>query len=242
MFFLAIGSCLLSHTVHALTVALDIGHSLDHPGATSARGMPEFQFNQALANTVKPVLERLGFAVLMIGDHGDMTDLRIRTRLAKSADFFLSLHHDSVQPQYLTGWIHNGVQHAYSDLFSGFSVFVSRANPQPKISLLCASKIGQSLRHRGFKTTDHHAKAVSGENHQFADRLNGVYYFDGLLVLKTASQPAVLLESGIIVNRADELKLQDAATRNSIAESVGDALDNCLYPIRQRVENRKIIR
>jgi N-acetylmuramoyl-L-alanine amidase len=71
---------------------------------------------------------------------------------------------------------------------------------------------------------------VQGENRQFADRLNGVYYFDDLLVLKTASQPAALLESGIIVNRTDELKLQDAATRNSIAEALGDALHNCLQP------------
>ena len=69
---------------------------------------------------------------------------------------------------------------------------------------------------------------MRGENRQFADRLNGVYYFDDLLVLKTAAKPAVLLESGIIVNRADELKLQDASTRHTIAEAVGDALDKCL--------------
>ncbi len=228
MLFLAIGSCLLSHTAIALTVALDVGHSFAHPGATSARGMPEFQFNLALAKTMKPVLEGLGLTVLMIGGHGDMTELRARTRLANGADFFLSLHHDSVQAQYLSWWTHKGERHAYSDLYSGFSVFVSRSNPQPKTSLLCASKIGENLRQRGFKTTDHHANAVPGENRQFADRLNGVYYFDDLLVLKTASQPAVLLESGIIVNRADELKLQDTATRNAIAEAVGGALVNCL--------------
>ena len=229
-FFLAIGACLPSQAALALTVALDVGHSLAYPGAVSARGIPEFQFNLALADTVKPVLERLGFTVLMIGDHGEMTDLRVRTRSAKNADFFLSLHHDSVQPQYLSWWSPEGKRQAYSDLFSGFSLFVSRANPQPKTSLLCASQIGESLRHRGFTPTDHHAEAVRGENRQFADWLNGAYYFDDLLVLKTAVQPAVLLESGIIVNRADELKLQDAATRNTIAEAVGDALLNCLRP------------
>ena len=229
-FFLVLGLCLFSQITFALTVALDVGHSLSHPGVTSARGISEFQFNLALANTVKPVLERLGFTVLMIGDHGDMTDLLVRTRSAKKADFFLSLHHDSVQPQYLSWWSPEGKQQAYSDLFSGFSIFVSRSNPQPEASLLCASRIGESLRQRGFKATDHHAKAVRGENRQFADWLNGVYYFDDLLVLKTAAKPAVLLESGIIVNRADELKLQDAATRKTIAEAVGGALDKCLQP------------
>lgn len=228
--FLAIGACLLSQGAFALTVALDVGHSLVYPGATSARGMPEFQFNLALASAVKPVLERLGFTVMMIGDQGDMTDLRVRTQSAQNADFFLSLHHDSVQPQYLSWWSSKGKRQAYSDHFSGFSLFVSRDNPHPQTSLLCASGIGERLRYKGFKPTGHHAEAVLGENRQFADWLNGVYYFDDLIVLKTASQPAALLESGIIVNRADELNLQDAATRNAIAEAVGDALNKCLQP------------
>jgi N-acetylmuramoyl-L-alanine amidase len=229
-FFLAIGVLLLSQRAFALTVALDVGHSLAYPGAISARGMPEFQFNLALASAVKPVLERLGFTVLIIGGKGDMTDLRARTQSAKNADFFLSLHHDSVQPQYLSWWTPKGKRRAYSDLFSGFSLFVSRVNPHPEISLLCASGIGERLRYKGFKPTGHHAEAVRGENRQFADWLNGVCYFDDLIVLKTASQPAVLLESGIIVNRADELELLDAATRNIIAEAVGDALNKCLHP------------
>lgn len=227
-FFLAIGAFFLPQGAFALTVALDVGHSLAYPGATSARGMPEFQFNLALANAVKPVLERLGFTVLMIGDKGDMTDLRVRTQSAQNADFFLSLHHDSVQPQYLSWWMPKAKRQAYSDLFSGFSLFVSRANPHLETSLLCASGIGGRLRYKGFKPTGHHAEAVRGENRQFADWLNAVYYFDDLIVLKTASQPAALLESGIIVNRADELELLDAATRNAIAEAVGDALNKCL--------------
>src|SRR5665811_1493919 len=109
-FFLVLGACLLSQATFALTIALDVGHSLAHSGATSARGMPEFQFNLALANTVKPVLERLGFTVLMIGEHGDMTDLLVRAQSANNADFFLSLHHDSVQAQYLSWWSPNGTQ------------------------------------------------------------------------------------------------------------------------------------
>ncbi|MDD2658642.1 MAG: N-acetylmuramoyl-L-alanine amidase [Methylococcales bacterium] len=221
---------MLSQWAFALTVALDVGHSLANPGAASARGMPEFQFNLTLANAVKPILERKGFAVQIIGGKGDMTDLRARTLAAKNADFFLSLHHDSVQPQYLSWWSPKGKRQAYSDLFSGFSLFVSRANPHPETSLFCASGIGERLRYKGFKPTGHHADSVRGENRQFADWLNGVYYFDDLLVLKTAYQPAVLLESGIIVNRADELKLLDAAIRNNIAEALGDALNKCLQP------------
>jgi N-acetylmuramoyl-L-alanine amidase len=228
-FFLTVRLDLFSQSVFALTVALDVGHTTVNPGAINARGISEYQFTLALANTIKPVLERVGFNVIMINDHGDMPDLRVRTQSARNADLFLSLHHDSVQPQYLSRWNPTGKQQqAYSDRFSGFSVFVSRLNPQPKVSLDCASQIGESLRQKGFKPTLHHAEAVHGENRQFADRLNGVYYFDDLLVLKTASQPAVLLESGIILNREDELKLQDPETRKAIAEAVSDALVSCL--------------
>jgi N-acetylmuramoyl-L-alanine amidase len=142
------------------------------------------------------------------------------------------LHHDSVQPKYLSQWYPKGTRQAYSNLFSGFSVFVSRLNPQPKISLLCASKIGESLRKKGFRSTEHHAEAIIGESRKFADRLNGVYYYDDLLVLKTASQAAVLLESGIILNRNDEFKLQNPITRRAIADAIAHALDICLHPER----------
>ena len=44
-----------------VVAVLDIGHSLDAPGATSARGVPEYQFNLLLAEEVQKVLDS-GFA------------------------------------------------------------------------------------------------------------------------------------------------------------------------------------
>ena len=71
-----------------LTIALDVGHYLAHPGATSARGVPEFVFNQALAGVVQDALTKQGFGVRMIGAQGDMHDLRARTRAARRDRFF----------------------------------------------------------------------------------------------------------------------------------------------------------
>ena len=212
----------------ALTIALDVGHSLAHPGATSARGVPEFAFNQALALVVRHMLEQQGLQVQVIGAKGDMHDLRARTHVAAGADFFLSLHHDSVQPQYLEAWIPAGTPHRFSDHFSGFSLFVSRANPGLSTSLACASQLGAALRHAGFTPSTHHAEPIPGESRPFADRLNGVHYFDNLVVLKTATQPALLLEAGIIVNRTDELALQQPAVREKIAAAIASVLDTCL--------------
>jgi len=212
----------------ALTVALDVGHSLARPGAMSARGVPEFAFNRALAVVVQQALEKQGFQVRLIGAQGDMRDLRARTRAAVGADIFLSLHHDSVQPHYLETWVPEGVPHRFSDRFSGFSLFVSRSNPALSASLACASQLGTALRHAGFMPSEHHAEPIRGENRPFADRANGVHYFDDLIVLKTAMQPALLLEAGIIVNRTDEVSLQDPATREKIAGAITTALQACL--------------
>jgi N-acetylmuramoyl-L-alanine amidase len=209
-------------------VALDVGHSLKRPGATSARGVPEFAFNQALAAPVADALRDQGYAPRLIGVDGNMNDLRGRTSRAQGAAFFLSIHHDSVQPHYLGSWMVDGVRRAYSDRFSGFSLFVSRANPDPKQSLDCAVAIGARLRQAGFRPSLHHAEPISGENRPLADRENGVYFFDDLVVLKTAAMPAVLIEAGIIVNRQDEFRLQENKTRQTIAQAIAQGLAACL--------------
>jgi N-acetylmuramoyl-L-alanine amidase len=211
-------------------VALDVGHSLKRPGATSARGLPEFAFNQALATPVVDALREQGYAPRLIGVDGNMNDLRGRTSRAHGAAFFLSIHHDSVQPHYLDRWMVDGVSRAYSDRFSGFSLFVSRANPDSKQSLDCAVAIGAQMRRAGFTPSLHHAEPISGENRPLADPENGVYFFDDLVVLKTATMPAVLIEAGIIVNRWDELRLQENKTRHAIAQAIAQGLAACLTP------------
>jgi N-acetylmuramoyl-L-alanine amidase len=54
-----------------------------------------------------------------------------------------------------------------------------------------------------------------------------VYYFDKLAVLKSATMPAVLLESGVIVNRDEELTLSKPETRQAIAKAVAEGLASC---------------
>ena len=79
----------------------------------------------------------------------------------------------------------------------------------------------------GLAFTTHHAERIPGENREWADRNAGVYYFDNLAVLKTAKSPAVLLEAGVIVNRADERTLQEPAMRSAIAGAVVRGLADC---------------
>ena len=138
------------------------------------------------------------------------------------------MHHDSVQPHYLEEWTHEGETRRFSDRFAGFSLFVSRRNPDVGASLACASAIGAAMRGAGFAPSLYHAEPIKGESKPFADRTNGVHYYDNLVVLHSATQPAVLFEAGVIVNRAEELALRAPGTHGRIAEAVADGVRSCL--------------
>ena len=211
-------------------IGIDVGHSLSRPGTTSARGEPEFAFNRGLALVVERALRQRGFRTILIGEQGDFDKLTDRTAAAEAAGatFFLSVHHDSVQPQYLEQRIIDGRERKYSDRFSGFSLFVSRNNPAPEESAACARAIGRELRRAGYAPSLHHAEPIRGENRPLADATNGIYYFDDLIVLKTAAMPAVLFEAGIIVNSEDELLLREPSTRQRLAAAITQAVQDCL--------------
>lgn len=227
---LALAACAQTPPMSPSVIAVDVGHSKDHPGAISARGVPEFEFNSVLAQDVANALSRTGMTVVLIGGDGDMNDLKKRTAQARAAraGFFLSIHHDSVKEPYLQPWEWNGAAHRYADApFSGFGLFVSRKNPHLLESLRCASAIGYRLEQAGFRHSTYHADRVMGESREWADEQNGVYYYDDLVVLKTAKQPAVLLEAGVIVNRADETALASGDTQAKMAHAITEGLRAC---------------
>lgn len=214
--------------VYAAPVAVDVGHYLERPGATSAYGLAEFEYNQSLAAVLAARLTADGVPVRLIGWRGEMADLRERPRQAEAAGagFFLSVHHDSVPESQLEPWAWNGRALRHADGFAGFSLYVSRLNPRLEDSLACARAIGAALRDAGLPIATHHA-AASGAGLEWADEAQGVYYYDNLVVLKTATVPAVLLEAGVIVNRDEERQLAGAARRALTTDAVARGLRDC---------------
>ena len=214
--------------VAAVPVAVDVGHYLEKPGATSAYGVTEFEYNQTLAAVIAARLERDGVPVRLIGYKGEMADLYARAPQAEAAggQFFLSVHHDSVRAEYQQTWIVDGKEQRYSEYARGFSLFVSRKNPRLAESLACASAIGAALREAGLTPTPHHAEAA-GIGRPWADQTNGVYYYDNLVVLKSSTVPAVLLEAGVIVHPDEALALATPARRALTAEAVAKGLAAC---------------
>ncbi len=219
--------CALAQPVAAASIAIDVGHYPEKPGVISARGRPEFEFNLDLAREIDAALKSRGHTTWLIGADGTMKELWRRQRAARGADLFISVHHDSVQERYLSVWMHDGVERRYSDRFSGFSLFVSRENPDWSKGLRCASMIGAALIKTGFKPSLYHADPVLGENRPFADRDNGVHYYDHLAVLRHATMPALLLEAGVVVNREEETRMSDIKVQKQIAAGVADGIDGC---------------
>lgn len=204
-------------------VAVDVGHTYAAPGATSARGRGEFEFNLALAHALADALRARGVEVTLINADGRIDSLQARPRAADGADFFLSIHHDSVNAFELRPWIWQGRALDYNDDFSGHSLFVSRDNPDTARSILCARVIGARLQRMGFVPTH-----KNGRRRAYAEPTHAVHYYDGLAVLRHARMPAVLFEAGVIKHRDEELLLREPARQARMADGIGSAIAACL--------------
>ena len=207
----------------APVVAVDVGHTLAASGATSARGRSEFEFNRALAREVAAALIHLGIAAHLVNDDGRIASLRDRPKAVPNADFFLSIHHDSVSEHELKPWVWQGEARDYNDEFAGHSLFVSHDNPAPAASLTCASAIGARLQRGGFVPTHKNARRRA-----YADATHAVHWYDNLVVLYRTPLPAVLFEAGVIKNREEELLLRDRARQRRMAAEIATGVAACL--------------
>jgi N-acetylmuramoyl-L-alanine amidase len=231
--WLVIGITLVGRSVPAAVagnnpcrVAIDIGHTESAPGAVSARGVGEFAFNQNIANLLFEKLRQDGVAQAFIIDStGKSLVQRTESASLRNADLLISIHHDSVQPSYLSTWSYHGAVYRYSDRFHGFSLFISNKNPHPDESLSFARDIGSHLLSAGFTPSLHHAERIKGENRELVDRKRGIYLFDDLIILKTAAMPAALLECGIIVNRQEETRLTNKTEQDRLVNALAAGIE-----------------
>lgn len=204
-------------------VAVDIGHTLDAPGAISARGRSELEFNHDLALKVVDALHALGLRTVLVNADGRIESLQARPAGVTQADFFLSIHHDSTNASDLTPWEWMGSAQNFSDRWAGHSMFVSTRNPDLATSLLCGRTIGARLQRAGFVPTDKNARRRA-----YLDAEHAVHAFDNLIVLYRAVQPALLFEAGVIKHRDEELLLRDAARQTRMAGEIASGLKACL--------------
>jgi N-acetylmuramoyl-L-alanine amidase len=210
-------------------IAIDIGHTINSPGATSARGVPEYLFNQNIGTLLHRQLRRdMRFKdSFIINETGDDISLAARAAIAnqRGAHLLVSLHHDSVQPKDLSPWLWQGSILPHCDKFTGYSIFYSEINRRPFNSLIFAVILGSEMLRGGFCPTLHHAEKFTGGDKDLINRTRGIYKYNKLVVLKEANMPAVLFECGIIKNRNEELQLGDAQYQNRLVAALFNAIN-----------------
>jgi N-acetylmuramoyl-L-alanine amidase len=216
-------------------IVLDVGHTAESEGAISARNVAEFVFNLRLARRIEEKLKAEGFAETRLL----LTEGRARSSLVRrvaaannlSADLFLSIHHDSVPNSFLENWEFEGKKSHFSDRFSGYSVFVSRNNPDFKTSFSFAELLAKEMKAQGLQYAQQYSQAIMGRyQHPLLDKETGVYSYDQLIVLRKTRMPAVLLEAGSIINRDEELKMDSPERRDIISSGVTAAVKEFCDP------------
>jgi N-acetylmuramoyl-L-alanine amidase len=216
-------------------IVLDVGHTAESEGAISARNVAEFVFNLRLAKRIEEKLKAEGFAetklLLTEGKARRSLVKRVDTANNLRADLFLSIHHDSVPNKLLEDWEFEGKKRHFSDRFSGYSVFVSRSNPDFKTSFAFAELIGKEMKAQGFDYAKQYSQAIMGRyQRELLNKETGVYRYDELIVLRKTRMAAVLLEAGSIINRDEELKMSSPERRDIISSGVAAALKEFCEP------------
>ena len=206
-------------------IVVDVGHTAESGGADSARNVAEFLYNHRLARRIEQRLKADGFAEtrLLLTEGKAKRSLFKRVAAANDlqANLFLSIHHDSVPDKFLEDWEFEGKKRYFSDRFSGYSVFVSRRNPDFKTSLAFAELIGKEIKAFGLPYAEQYSQPIMGRHrHPLLNKETGVYSYDELIVLRTTRMPAVLLEAGSIINRDEELKMDSRERQDIISSSV----------------------
>jgi N-acetylmuramoyl-L-alanine amidase len=127
-------------------------------------------------------------------------------------------------------WQDNGKTHRFLDKFEGFSLWVSQKNNNYEESLSFARNLADRLMASGLKFTTHHDELTNTDKYgrvaPLVDRERGIYdASDHIAVLYESHMPAVLLEAGMIVNRAEEEALSSPGRRATIAKAVAVAVE-----------------
>ena len=216
-------------------IVLDVGHTAESEGAISARNVAEFTFNLRLAQRIEEKLKAAGFAEtrLLVTEGKARPSLFKRVAAANDlhADLFLSIHHDSVPNKLLEDWEFEGKKRHFSDRFSGYSVFVSRSNPDFKTSLSFAELVGREMKAEGLQYAQQYTQPIMGRyQHPLLNKETGVYSYDELIVLRKTRMPAALLEAGSIINRDEELKMDSPERRDIISSGVTAAVKEFCDP------------
>ena len=149
-------------------VVIDVGHTASKPGAISARGVYEYEFNLKLATLIDKKLHDAGFAKSVLLITKDVSRYRAglfkraeRARAMK-ADLFLSVHHDSVPDRFFRSG-NTRARNIPTATVSRVTRSSFRATTADyRDSLMFGEDARPELKDRGLKYTPHYVEKFMG--------------------------------------------------------------------------------
>lgn len=218
MFLKCIFLLIFIQNIYGINLVLDIGHTPKKNGATSSTCEKEYKYNQELALYIIEQLKNENNLNVSLSSKYNNQELTFQERYDSSIDkdLFISIHHDSVQKQFIK-YIKNCPTTDYAE---GFSIFISKKNIEYEKSLEYAKSFAKELVAQGLSPSLHHAEKIEGENRELIDDKLGIYLFDDLKVLKNANSAAFLFEAGVIVNPVDEKKAKTKVFKDKIIKAM----------------------
>jgi N-acetylmuramoyl-L-alanine amidase len=213
-------------------VVLDAGHGGRDPGAVGRRlRLKERDLTLSIAKKIKGILEDNGIRVVMTRSDDTFIPLRDRPRIANSsgADIFVSVHVNASRSRSLNGFECYYLSEATDDNARALEAFENATlKTDETASVQHSSALDKTLwdmtltenRRESAELASHICKSVENS---LITRNKGTrtarFY-----VLKYTRIPAVLVETGYISNKFEELKFRDAGYADRMADVVAKGI------------------
>ena len=221
---------------HEVVVVIDPGHGGVDPGAIGRDGTREKDVTLAIARTLAARVERepgMRAVLTRDGDYFIALGERLERARKAHADFFVSIHADSVHDPMISGASvyvlsergasseaarHLAEEENAADLRGGISLAAQKASLRSVLLDVSQSEyIGESA-----EAADHVLDALSSVG---AVRKREVQRA-AFVVLKSPFIPSMLVETAYISNRADEERLKSAVEQQRLAEAIFQGITN----------------
>jgi N-acetylmuramoyl-L-alanine amidase len=190
------------------TVALDAGHGGRDPG-NQIGNHEEKKYTLLLAREVEELLERAGIKTVLTRRSDTYVERSERADLARKAkaDLFVSLHYNNASDTSASGVETYAVTPFGAEATNGgdISLMPHPGNKFDAQSVLLAYEVQRSIT-RGVDASDRGVRRA------------------GFEVLRKATMPSILIESGFMSNSGESKKVFDDAYRKEIAHAIVDGI------------------
>ncbi|CAI3433639.1 hypothetical protein CIRMBP1309_01192 [Enterococcus cecorum] len=188
-------------------VFLDPGHGGYDSGAVSSSGTKEKDITLSVSNLVKNKLSTAGYQVIMSrydDRYIDFVTERSRMSNVANADIFVSIHVNSGG-----GGVAQGVEVYWYEYDSAYPPQINQAYHNDPIRLRNSERLANSIQSNIIKQTSAINRGIRRQTYA---------------VVREAKAPAVLVETGYIDNRSEELRLKSAKYQEKLAQGIVDGI------------------